>query len=287
MISKTQVILPAGLVLMVAASTSVYHVNQNEKAILFRLGEMVSSDLKPGLHFKTPVINNVSTFDARVLTLDAKSERFLTSEKKNVIVDSFAKWRIGDVGLFYTTVGGDEFQANLRLDQIMKDAMRSEFGVRTIKQLVAEDRSELSDTLLEKLSPTAAKFGIELIDIRIKRIDLPQEVSSSVYQRMRAERERVAREFRSQGAESAEQISAEADKQRQVLLANAQREAENIRGRGDAQSADIYAKSYGKNPEFYAFHRSLQAYQASFEKTQDTLVIKPDSDFFKYFSSEK
>jgi len=287
MIAKTQVILPASLVLMVAASTSVYHVNQNEKAILFRLGEMVTSDLKPGLHFKTPVINNVSTFDARVLTLDAKSERFLTSEKKNVIVDSFAKWRIGDVGLFYTTVGGDEFQANLRLDQIMKDAMRSEFGVRTIKQLVSEDRSELSNTLLEKLSPTAAKFGIELIDIRIKRIDLPQEVSSSVYQRMRAERERVAREFRSQGAESAEQISAEADKQRQVLLANAQREAENIRGRGDAQSADIYAKSFGKNPEFYAFHRSLQAYQASFEKTQDTLVIKPDSDFFKYFSSKK
>jgi len=287
MISKAQMIFPASLVLVAAASTSVYHVNQNEKAILFRLGEMVASDLKPGLHFKTPVINNVSTFDARVLTLDAKSERFLTSEKKNVIVDSFAKWRIGDVGLFYTTVGGDEFQANLRLDQIMKDAMRSEFGVRTIKQLVAEDRSELSDTLLQKLSPAAAKFGIELIDIRIKRIDLPQEVSSSVYQRMRAERERVAREFRSQGAESAEQISAEADKQRQVILANAQRDAENIRGRGDAQSADIYARSYGKNPEFYAFHRSLQAYQASFEKTQDTLVIKPDSDFFKYFSSEK
>jgi len=231
MISKAQMIFPASLVLVAAASTSVYHVNQNEKAILFRLGEMVASDLKPGLHFKTPVINNVSTFDARVLTLDAKSERFLTSEKKNVIVDSFAKWRIGDVGLFYTTVGGDEFQANLRLDQIMKDAMRSEFGVRTIKQLVAEDRSEVSDTLLQKLSPAAAKFGIELIDIRIKRIDLPQEVSSSVYQRMRAERERVAREFRSQGAESAEQISAEADKQRQVILANAQRDAENIRGR--------------------------------------------------------
>jgi membrane protease subunit HflC len=265
----------------------VYHVNQNEKAILFRLGEMVASDLKPGLHFKTPVINNVSTFDARVLTLDAKSERFLTSEKKNVIVDSFAKWRIGDVGLFYTTVGGDEFQANLRLDQIMKDAMRSEFGVRTIQQLVAEDRSQLRDNLLAKLSPVAAKFGIELIDIRIKRIDLPQEVSSSVYQRMRAERERVAREFRSQGAESAEQISAEADKQRQVILANAHRDAENIRGGGDAQSADIYAKSFGKNPEFYAFYRSLQAYQASFEKTHDTLVLKPDSDFFKYFSSEK
>ncbi|CAG1022018.1 protease modulator HflC [Methylomonas sp. LL1] len=285
--TRTQILFPIGFAAVALASMSVFHVNEHERAILFRLGEIVKADLKPGLHFKTPIINNVSTFDARVLTLDAKSERFLTSEKKNVIVDSFVKWRIGDVGLFYTTVGGDEFQANLRLDQIMKDAMRSEFGVRTIKQLISEDRSELRDTLLEKLSPTANKFGIELIDIRIKRIDLPQEVSSSVYQRMRAERERVAREFRSQGAESAELISAEADKQKQVIVANARREAENVRGRGDAESAEIYAKSFGKNPEFYAFYRSLQAYQASFEKTQDTLVLKPNSDFFKYFSSEK
>jgi len=287
MTNKLYVAAPISLFLIAVAAASVFHVNQHEKAILFRLGEMVSADLKPGLHFKTPFINNVSTFDARILTLDAKSERFLTSEKKNVIVDSFAKWRIGDVGLFYTTVGGDEFQANLRLDQILKDAMRSEFGVRTIKQLVSEDRSELRNTLLTKLAPVAAKFGIELIDIRVKRIDLPPEVSSSVFQRMRAERERVAREFRSQGAERAEQISAEADKQRQVLLANARRDAENIRGGGDAQSAEIYAKSFGKNPEFYAFNRSLQAYQTAFQNTQDTLVLKPDSEFFKYFNSEK
>jgi len=285
--SKTITLLPAGLTLLVLAYMSVFHVSQHEKAILFRLGEMVDSDFKPGLHFKTPIINNVSTFDARVLTLDTKSERFLTSEKKNVIVDSFAKWRIGDVGLFYTTVGGDDYQANLRLEQVLKDAMRGEFGLRTIKQLISEDRSELRQTLLAKLTPVAGKFGIELIDIRIKRIDLPPEVSSSVYQRMRAERERVAREFRSQGAESAELISAEADKQRQVLLANAQRDAENVRGRGDAQSADIYAKSFGKNTEFYAFYRSLQAYQTAFEKTDDTLVLKPDSDFFRYFNNEK
>lgn len=287
MTNKLYIAAPIGLLLLIVLTTSVFHVNQNEKAILFRLGELVKADLKPGLHFKIPLINNFSSFDARILTLDSKSERFLTSEKKNVIVDSFAKWRIGDVGLFYTTVGGDDFQANLRLDQILKDAMRSEFGVRTIKQLISEDRSELRDTLLTKLSPVAAKFGIQLLDIRIKRIDLPPEVSSSVYQRMRAERERVAREFRSQGAERAEQISAEADKQRQVLLANARRDAENIRGGGDAQSADIYAKSFGKNPEFYAFHRSLQAYQTSFQNTQDTLVLKPDSEFFKYFNSEK
>ncbi len=284
--SRTQTLLPVGFGLLVLAYMSVFSVNEHEKAILFRLGEMVSSDFKPGLHVKTPIISKVSTFDARVLTLDTKSERFLTSEKKNVIVDSFATWQIGDVGLFYTTVGGDEYQANLRLDQIMKDAMRSEFGIRTIKQLISEDRSELRNTLLNKLSPVAAKFGIKLVDIRIKRIDLPQEVSNSVYQRMRAERERVAREFRSQGAEAAEQISAGADKQKQVILANARRDGENIRGRGDAQSADIYAKTFAKNAEFYSFYRSLQAYEAAFEKTQDTLVLKSDSDFFKYFANE-
>ena len=283
----TSLIVPLGLSACVLGYMSVFYVNQHEKAILFRLGEMVTADYKPGLHFKTPIINNVSTFDARVLTLDTKSERFLTSEKKNVIVDSFVKWRIGDVGLFYTTVGGDEYQANLRLEQILKDAMRSEFGVRTIKQLISEDRTELSQNMLNKLQPVAQKFGIEMIDIRIKRIDLPQEVSSSVYQRMRAERERVAREFRSQGAETAEQISASADKQKQVILANAQHDAENIRGRGDAQSAEVYAKSFGKNPDFFAFYRSLQAYQTAFEKTQDTLVLKPDSEFFKYFNNEK
>ena len=285
--NRIYVVLPIAFSVLLLTYLSVFYVHQQEKAILFQLGKMVNAEFKPGMHFKTPFFNNVRTFDARVLTLDTKSERFLTSEKKNVIVDSFAKWRIGDVGLFYTTVGGDEYQANLRLDQIMKDAMRGEFGLRTIKQLISEDRSELRKTLLEKLSPVAAKFGIELIDIRIKRIDLPPEVSSSVYQRMRAERERVAREFRSQGSESAELISAEADKQRQVLLANAQRDAENIRGHGDAESADIYAKSYSKNAEFYAFYRSLQAYQTAFEKTQDTLVLKPDSDFFKYYNSEK
>lgn len=281
------VIAPLSAIVLLTGYLSVFYVQQNEKAILFQLGRLVATDYQPGLHFKAPLLNQVKTFDGRVLTLDTKPERFLTSEKKNVIVDSFAKWRIGDVGLFYTTVGGDEYQANLRLEQIMKDAIRGEFGLRTIKQLISEDRSELRSTLLEKLSPVAQKFGIELLDIRIKHIDLPPEVSSSVFQRMRAERDRVAREFRSQGAEQAELISAEADKQRQVLLANAQRDAENMRGKGDAQSAEIYAKSYGKNPEFYAFYRSLQAYQHAFEKTADTLVLKPDSEFFKYYNNEK
>ncbi|MGR9115457.1 MAG: protease modulator HflC [Gammaproteobacteria bacterium] len=285
--NPVQLIWPVSLSALILGSMSVFYVGESEKTIKFRLGEIVESDYRPGLHFKLPFINNVSAFDARVLTLDAKSERFLTSEKKNVIVDSFVKWRIGDVGLFYTTMGGDEYQTNLRLDQIMKDAMRGEFGLRTIKELVSEDRGDLRQVLMAKLSPVAREYGIELVDIRIKRIDLPDEVSNSVYRRMEAERERVAREFRSQGAESAEQISAQADKEREIILANAYRESEKIRGRGDAKAAEIYAASYGKNEEFYAFHRSLNAYQASFENTTDTMVLEPKSDFFKYFSKEQ
>ncbi|CCE25660.1 protease modulator HflC [Methylotuvimicrobium alcaliphilum] len=282
-----QLLVPTGLSVLILGYMSVFYVGESEKAIKFRLGEIVESDYRPGLHFKMPLINNTSAFDARIQTLNAKSERFLTSEKKNVIVDSFAKWKIGDVGLFYTTVSGDSFQANLRLDQIMKDAMRGEFGLRTIKELVSEDRGNLRKVLMEKLSPVAEQYGIELVDIRIKRIDLPDEVSSSVFRRMEAERERVAREFRSQGAELAEQISAQADKEREIILANAYREAEQIRGRGDAKSAEIYAVSHGKNEEFYAFHRSLNAYQKSFENTQDTLLLEPKSDFFRYFSKEE
>lgn len=272
---------------MVLLYMSVFYVGESQKAIKFRLGEIVKSDFEPGIHFNVPFINNINKFDARVLTLDSKPERFLTYEKKNVIVDSFVKWRVGNVNLFYTTVSGDPLQANLRLDQIMKDAMRSEFGLRTIKQLVAEDRTELRQLLIEKLLPVAEGFGIELIDIRIKRIDLPSEVSNSVFRRMKAERERVAREFRSQGSEQAELISAKADKESEILMASAYRQAESIRGRGDAKAAEIYANSFGKNKEFYAFYRSIKAYQTSFENTQDTLILEPKSDFFKYFSSEK
>lgn len=285
--NPAQLLLPVSLSALILGYMSIFYVAENEKAIKFRLGEIVNSDYQSGIHFKTPFINNVSKFDRRLLTLNAKSERFLTSEKKNVVVDSFAKWRIGNVALFYTTMGGDEYQANLRLDQIMKDAMRGEFGLRTIKELVSEDRGDLRSVLLAKLSPVAEEYGIELVDIRIKRIDLPDEVSTSVYRRMEAERERVAREFRSQGAESAEQISAQADKEKEILLANAYRESEKIRGRGDAKAAGIYAASYGKNEEFYAFSRSLRAYQTSFENTQDTMLLEPKSDFFKYFSKEE
>ncbi|MCD2449516.1 protease modulator HflC [Methylicorpusculum oleiharenae] len=285
--NPAQILVPISLSALLLSYMTVFYVGESEKAIKFRLGEIVESDYDPGLHFKLPLINNVSHYDARVQTLDAKSERFLTSEKKNVIVDSFVKWKISDVGLFYTTMGGDEYQANLRLDQVMKDAMRGEFGRRTIKELVSEDRGDMRRMLISRLAPVAKEYGIELLDIRIKRIDLPEEVSSSVYRRMEAERERVAREFRSQGSEQAEEISAQADKEREIILANAYRESEQIRGRGDAKSSEIYAASYGKNQEFYAFYRSLNAYATSFEKTQDTLVLEPKSDFFKYFSKEE
>ncbi len=272
------------ILVLVIGFLSVFTVKQTEKAIKFRLGEIVRSDYKPGLHFMMPVINNVKKFDARILTLDARPERFLTSEKKNVIVDSFVKWRIGDVTLFYTTVGGDPLQANLRLAQIMNDAMRSEFGKRTIKELVSEDRAKMRDILIDSTEPVAKDLGVQLVDIRIKRIDLPPEVSSSVYRRMEAERGRVAREFRSQGAEAAERIRADADKQREVIIAEAFRKAEKTRGQGDAVATDVYAKAFGQDTEFFAFYRSLNAYKKTFKGHNDMLVLEPDSDFFKYFN---
>ena len=266
---------------------SVFTVSETERAIKFRLGEIVRSDFEPGLHFKMPFINNVKKFDRRILTLDSKPERFLTAEKKNVIVDSFVKWRIGNVNKFYTTVAGDITQANLRLDQIIKDAFRSEFSKRNIKQLVSTDRSAVRDALIKGTTPLAAKLGMHIVDVQVKRIDLPSEVSSSVFRRMEAERARVAREFRSQGAEAAERIRAGADKQRVIILGDAFRDAEILRGEGDAKSAEIYAKAYGADVEFFSFYRSLDAYKKTFNRSGDKLVLEPDSDFFKYFKKQK
>ncbi|MCD2451713.1 protease modulator HflC [Methylicorpusculum oleiharenae] len=265
----------------------IFTVSETEKAIKFQLGEIVKDDYEPGLYFKLPVVNNVKKFDSRIQTMDSKPERFLTAEKKNVIVDSFVKWRIGDVKTFYTVVAGDINQANLRLDQIIKDAFRSEFSKRDIKQLVSTDRKIIRDILIAKSREVAANLGLEIIDVQVKRIDLPSEVSSSVYLRMEAERERVAREFRSQGSEAAERIRADADRQRVVTLANAYKEAEKLRGEGDARSAEIYAKAYTEDPEFYSFYRSLNAYRETFNKPDQMLVIDPESDFFRYFKSQK
>jgi membrane protease subunit HflC len=272
--------------LLLIGMMCIFTVHETEKAIKFRLGEIVKFDYEPGLHFKLPFINNIKKFDARIQTMDSKPERFLTAEKKNVIVDSFVKWRIGDVTTFYTVVGGDIDQANLRLDQIIKDAFRSEFSKRDIRQLVSTDRRAIREILIKNSKMIAANLGMEIVDVQVKRIDLPSEVSSSVYRRMEAERERVAREFRSQGSEAAERIRADADRQQVVTLANAYRDAEKLRGEGDAKSAEIYANAYGQDAEFFAFSRSLTAYKNSFSSS-DIMVLDPDSDFFNYFEKQK
>lgn len=273
--------------LLVIVSMSVFTVSETERAIKFQLGEIVGADFKPGLHLKIPFINNVKKFDARILTMDATPERFLTAEKKNVIVDSFVKWRIGDVKAFYTAVSGDVNQANIRLDQIIKDAARSEFSKREIKQLVSTDRSVIRESLITNVSPPAEKLGIDIVDVQVKRIDLPNEVSSSVYKRMEAERARVARDFRSQGAEAAEKIRADADKQREIILANAYRKSETLRGEGDAKAAEIFANTYSEDADFYAFYRSMIAYKQSLGKAGNIMVLEPDSDFFKFFKHQK
>lgn len=270
---------------LIIGMMSMFTVNEKEKAIKFQLGKIVKSDYERGLYFKLPLLNNVKKFDSRMQTMKSDPERFLTAEKKNVIVDSFVKWRIGDVTKFYTVVAGDINQANLRLDQIIKDAFRGEFSKRTIKQLVSTDRSAIREILIRNSKSIAGDLGMEIIDVQVMRIDLPEEVSSSVYRRMEAERERVAREFRSQGAEAAERIRADADRQRVVTLANAFRDAEKLRGEGDAKSAEIYAQAFGQDTEFFTFYRSLNAYKKTFSSSS-TLVLDPDSDFFQYFKKQ-
>jgi len=272
---------------LLLASMCVFTVGQMQKAIKFQMGEIVDTSYSPGLYFKIPFINNVKKFDARILTLESKPERFLTSEKKNVIVDSFAKWRIKDVAKYYKTVGGDIAQANIRLDQIVKDGMRGEFSKRTIRELVSSERGQIRDILIKAANPVADEMGIDIVDIRVMRVDLPSEVSSSVYRRMEAERARVAREFRSRGAEMAERIRADADRQRDVILGEAYRDAELKRGEGDATAADVSAQSYGKNQDFYSFYRSLTAYKQAFKREGNSIVLNPDSEFFQYFKKSK
>lgn len=279
-----------GMMLLVVTlflgSFSMFIVYEWERAVLLQLGEIVRTDFKPGLHFKWPFINNVRKFDGRILTLDVEPERFLTSEKKNVIVDSFVKWRIDDLTRFYTAVLGDEAQARQRLDQIIKDGMRGEFSKRSLTEVVSGERTQIMNVLTGSAAQQAKDLGISVIDVRIKRIDLPTDVNSAVYRRMEAERTRVAKDFRSRGFEASERIRADADRQRQVVLAEAYRDSEQVRGEGDATAADIYAKAYSKNAEFYSLYRSLNAYREAFGK-QDMLVIEPDSEFFQYFKDGK
>jgi membrane protease subunit HflC len=280
--AKTAVLILAAVILWLG-SMSFFVVDQRELAIKFRLGEFERADYKPGIYFKMPFINNVRKFDSRILTLDAQPERYLTFEKKNVIVDSFIKWRIADVANYYKTMGGDQLRAGQRLSQIIKNGLRDEFGKRTIQEAISGERAEIMDVITQQIEEQAKQFGIEVVDVRIKRIELPPEVSGSVYQRMEAERSRVAKELRSQGAEAAERIRADADRQRTVILAEAYRDAERLRGEGDAKAADIYAKAFSKDPKFYGFYRSLNAYKNVFSNQGDVLVLDPNSEFFKYF----
>ena len=266
---------------------STYVVDEREKAILFRLGEIKTTDIDPGLHFKFPLVNNVRTFSSQIMTLDAPPERFLTSEKKNVIVNFFVKWRIADVGTYYKATRGVEATAQSRLSQIIKDGLRNEFGERTIQETVSSDRQEISNKMLENAKELTNELGINVVDVRISQISLPEEVSGSVYDRMRAERDRVAKDFRAQGKEAAERIRASADKERTVILAEAYRDAEKVRGEGDARATELYAEAFNINPEFYSFYRSLEAYRNSFNSKDDVILLDGNSEFFRYFQQSR
>lgn len=263
---------------------SVFTVDERQKAILFKFGEILRSDYEPGLHFKMPVINNVRKFDQRILTIDQQPERFLTAEKKDLIVDSFVKWRIADVEEYFKTTQGDEELAGRLLYQNINNGLRDEFGKRTVQEVIAGDRTEIMKIMTAEATDKAKTLGIEVIDVRIKKIDLPARVSDSVYRRMRAERERVARDFRSKGAEAAERIRADADRQRSIILAEAYRDSEIVRGQGDAKATNIYAQAFSKNEDFFRFHRSVNAYKNNFSTAEDIILLEPDSEYFRYFS---
>jgi membrane protease subunit HflC len=281
-------ILIALIALLVVLSASMFTVDQRQNALVFQLGEVVSVKTKPGLYFKLPLVQNVRYFDTRILTMDAADpERFITSEKKNVLVDSFIKWRVIDARQFYVSVGGDERRAQIRLNQTVNDGLRAEFGRRTINAVVSGSREEIMSIIRAKADQDARTIGVQVVDVRIKRVDLPEAVSENVYRRMEAARKQVANELRSTGAAEAEKIRADADKQKDVIVAEAYRDAQGVKGEGDAKAASVYAAAYGKNAEFYAFYRSMQAYRESFASKSDVMVLDPSADFFKYMKNPR
>ncbi|MBS1136535.1 MAG: rane protease subunit, stomatin/prohibitin [Proteobacteria bacterium] len=277
--------LLAGLLIavLIVLSMSMFTVDQRQFGIVRQFGEIKQVLGEPGLNFKWPLIQDVRYFDKRILTFDtAEPERFITSEKKNVLVDFFVKWRIIDAKQYYVSVGGDEARARTRLEQTVNAGLREEFGKRTVHEVVSGERDKIMEDIRVKADQDARKIGVQIVDVRLKRVDLPVDVSESVYRRMEAERKRVANELRSQGAAEAEKIRADADRQREIIVAEAYRDAQQIKGEGDAKSAGIYAQAFGQNPEFYAFYRSLEAYRQSFRSKSDVLLVDPSSDFFKY-----
>jgi membrane protease subunit HflC len=267
---------------------SLYIINETERAVMLRFGEVVNPDIKPGLHAKIPFVNTVRKFDGRVLTLDALPERFLTLEKKALVVDSYAKWRIADVAKYYTATSGDETRANALLSQRINNGLRNEVATRTLHEVVSGERDQLMTDITLVLNKVAEEqLGVEVVDVRVKKIDLPPDVSESVYRRMNAEREKEARELRSQGRELAEGIRASADREVTIIKAEAYREAEQIRGDGDATAAATYAGAFTQDSEFYTFTRSLRAYQRSFQSKGDILLVEPNYDFLRYLKDPK
>ena len=278
-----KILLVLLLIAAIVVSMSIFTVDERERAINLQLGEVVRFDYEPGLHFKLPLIQEIIKFDERIQNLDSDPELYLTLEKKNVKVDSFVKWRIKDVVRYYTSTGGSPARASNRLSAVIQKSLKDEFGKRTIQQVVSGERTEIMDKLVLSAKNQAQELGIEIIDVRIKRIDLPEEVSASVYARMAAEREQVAKKFRSEGEEQGKRIRAEADREREVILAEAQRDAQKIKGDGDGRATEVYANAFSKDEEFYALYRSLGAYRNTFNSPSDVLLIEPNTQFFKYF----
>ncbi|MAF99971.1 MAG: HflC protein [Acidiferrobacteraceae bacterium] len=276
-----------GLLVLVIPATllygSIYTVDEREKALVFRFGEIVRSDDMPGIHLKVPFINNVRYFDARIQTMDAEPELYMTTEKKNLVVDSFVKWRVRNVPKYYVTVGGLPTNTQARLAQRVNDSLRREFGRRNVQEVISGDRAEIMSVVRKAIDDEAKEIGIEVVDVRLKRVDLDPAVSERVYSRMEAERARVAKELRARGAEAAERIRADADRQREITVANAVKDAEILRGEGDAEATAIFADAFSKDSEFYRFYRSINAYQETFREKSDLLVVEPNSEFFRYF----
>ncbi|KMJ54037.1 membrane protein [Vogesella sp. EB] len=275
-------------VLLLIASSSLFTVDQRQFAMVFQFGEVVRVIEQPGIQFKVPVLQNVRYYDRRIQTIDPEEpELFNTREKKNVLVDSFVKWRVRDVEQFYKSVGGNELAAVARLKQTINDGLRAEFGQKSVADVVSGQRDQVMEDVRKKANLDAQKIGMEILDVRLKRVDFPDKISASVFERMNSERRTVASQLRSEGAAEAERIRADADRQREVLLAEAYRKAQTMKGEGDARAGAIYAQAYGKNPEFYAFWRSMDAYKQTMRNKSDVLVLDPSSEFFKYFKSTK
>jgi len=280
LVNSLKIIVPLVAVIL---WLSIFTVDERQEAIKFQFGEIIEADYEPGLHLKIPFINNVRKFDNRILTIDQKPERFLTQEKKDLIVDSYVKWRIKDVVQYFKTTQGDELTAGRLLYENINNGLRNEFGKRTIQEVISGDRTQIMGVMTAQASERAKSLGIEVVDVRVKKVDYPERVSNSVFQRMRAEREREARDFRSKGHEASERIQADADRQRSVLVAEAYRDSEIARGEGDARATDIYAAAFNQDREFYKFYRSITAYTKNFSSAGDVILLQPDSDYFRYF----